>query len=40
MKRLLTIAAVVALSPVIVVGALFVWAVCEMEPVRPVEVDE
>lgn len=40
MKRLLTLAAIVALSPVIFVGALFLYAICEMEPVRPVEVDE
>ena len=40
MRKLLTIAAVVALSPVIVVGALFLYAICEMEPIRPVEDEE
>ena len=40
MKRLLTLAAVIALSPVIVIGAAFLWAICEMEPIRPEEVEE
>lgn len=40
MKRLLTFAAVVMFAPVIFVAAVFLYAVCELQPLTPLEDEE
>ncbi len=40
MKRLLTFAVVLVLSPVIIAATAILYAVCEMQPIRAEEFEE